>query len=272
MLEQITPVILTFNEAPNIGRTLEKLTWARDVVVVDSMSDDETPAIVAKFPNARFIRHPITSLADQWNFAVAETGIASEWVLTLGADCVLTDELIAELDATRPDDEVAAYRINFTYCVHGIRLRASVYPPDYKLFRRRLLSFVQDGHTDRARFEGQRAALKGHILHDDRKSVSRFVWSQNRYQLAEAEKLLSSPSGRLDRIDRLRRGGVLAPFAVFFYCLLWKGLILDGKAGLHYCFQRTLAEMILALNLLDIDLRREADGSAPPSPEPNSNR
>lgn len=259
MLEQITPVILTFNEAPNIGRTLEKLTWARDVVVVDSMSDDETPAIVAKFPNARFIRHPITSLADQWNFAVAETGITSEWVLTLGADCILTDELIAELDATTPDDEVAAYRINFTYCVYGIPLRASVYPPDYKLFRRRLLSFIQDGHTDRARFEGKRAILKGHILHDDRKPVSRFLWSQNRYQAAETAKLLSTPPGQLDRLDRLRRSGVLAPIAVFFYCLFWKALILDGRAGLYYCYQRLLAEVILALNLLDVSLRDQIE-------------
>lgn len=45
MMEQITPLILTCNEAPNIGRTLERLTWARDIVVVDSFSNDETVEI-----------------------------------------------------------------------------------------------------------------------------------------------------------------------------------------------------------------------------------
>jgi len=38
MLEQITPLILTWNEASNIGRTLEQLRWARDIVVVDSLA------------------------------------------------------------------------------------------------------------------------------------------------------------------------------------------------------------------------------------------
>ena len=42
MFDQITALILTYNEAPNIGRILERLDWARDIVVVDSFSDDDT--------------------------------------------------------------------------------------------------------------------------------------------------------------------------------------------------------------------------------------
>ena len=49
MLDQITPLILTYNEAPNIGRTLEQLTWARDIVVVDSFSTDDTVEIASSF-------------------------------------------------------------------------------------------------------------------------------------------------------------------------------------------------------------------------------
>ena len=49
MLDQITPLILTYNEAPNIGRTLAALAWARDIVVVDSFSDDETLEIASSF-------------------------------------------------------------------------------------------------------------------------------------------------------------------------------------------------------------------------------
>ena len=47
MLEAITPVLLTFNEEVNIGRTLAKLAWAREIVVVDSGSQDATLAILA---------------------------------------------------------------------------------------------------------------------------------------------------------------------------------------------------------------------------------
>ena len=41
-LQEITPLILTYNEAPNIRRSLAKLDWAGDIVVVDSHSDDST--------------------------------------------------------------------------------------------------------------------------------------------------------------------------------------------------------------------------------------
>ena len=45
MLDQITPLILTYNEAPNIARSLGALSWAQDIVVVDSFSDDNTVEI-----------------------------------------------------------------------------------------------------------------------------------------------------------------------------------------------------------------------------------
>lgn len=258
MLDEITPVIITFNEALNIGRTLKMLTWAREVVVVDSHSTDETLLIVATFPNTRVVLHPFTSLADQWNFAVHETGIQTEWVLRLDADYVLTDELIAELATLTPFDGVGGYRVNFGFSVHGRLLRTSIYPPDYKLFRRALLSFFQDGHTEKPRFTGGREALKGRIIHDDRKTVSRWLWSQDRYMLGELKKLTETPTAELDRIDRLRKHGVFAPILIFLYMLFWKRLILDGRAGLYYVFQRTAAETILALNLLDAQLRHAA--------------
>ena len=51
--------------------------------------------------------------------------------------------------------------------------------------------------------------------------------------------------------DKLRRKMVVAPFLVFFYTLLVKGLILDGWPGWFYVFQRTFAEIMLALRLLE---------------------
>ena len=45
-----TPLILTFNEAPNLRRTLEKLKWAKQIVVLDSFSTDETLEIARSSP------------------------------------------------------------------------------------------------------------------------------------------------------------------------------------------------------------------------------
>ena len=94
MLQNITPLILTYNEAPNIGRTLEQLRWARDIVVVDSFSNDETLEIVSRFPQVRIYQREFDSHEKQWNFGLKETGISLEWVLALDADYVLTEEFL----------------------------------------------------------------------------------------------------------------------------------------------------------------------------------
>lgn len=47
MLETITPLILTYNEAPNIDRTLQQLTWAQKIIVIDSYSTNETLEILS---------------------------------------------------------------------------------------------------------------------------------------------------------------------------------------------------------------------------------
>src|SRR5262245_35297761 len=98
MLNNITPLILTGNEAPNIARTLGKLSWAREVVIVDSHSTDDTRAVAeAAHHCVRWYERGFTTHADQWTFALTATGITTDWVLALDADYVLTDALIEEL-------------------------------------------------------------------------------------------------------------------------------------------------------------------------------
>src|SRR6185295_1037556 len=72
----------------------------------------------------------------------------------------------------------------------------------------------------------------------------------------EAAKLLSSDSASLSLTDRLRRCRVVAPPAMLLYCLIARGGILDGWAGFYYAFQRTLAELMLSLYLIDHDLNK----------------
>src|SRR5436190_20853013 len=126
MLEQITPLILTYNEAPNIGRTLERLRWARDIVVVDSFSDDNTLEIISQFSNVRVFQRVFDSFAGQWEFGLKETGIATEWVLALDADFILTDAVVEELESQLPAGNMAGYKIFLKYCVHGKPLCSSL--------------------------------------------------------------------------------------------------------------------------------------------------
>ena len=73
-------------------------------------------------------------------------------------------------------------------------------------------------------------------------------------------RLSTTPWANLDLIDRLRQLRVVAPLAVFLYCLVGKGLIFDGRAGLYYAMQRMAAEIVLSLTLLRRDLSRRGKG------------
>jgi len=149
MLDQITPIVLTYNEAPNIGRTLERLYWARDIVVVDSFSDDDTIAIAKATSQVRVYQHAFSTFAEQWTFALTATGITTEWVLGLDADFLLTDELIAELAHLQPDNTRHAYQAPLKYCIEGKELRFSLLPPLMVLYRRLGTTFSADAHTYR---------------------------------------------------------------------------------------------------------------------------
>src|SRR6185295_16127350 len=102
MLDQITPLILTYNEAPNIARSLAALTWANDIVVVDSFSDDDTVAIAKLVPHVRVFQRAFDNHRNQWEFGLQETGISTPWVLALDADYVVSNELANELEHLRP--------------------------------------------------------------------------------------------------------------------------------------------------------------------------
>ncbi|HEV7747315.1 MAG TPA: glycosyltransferase family 2 protein [Pyrinomonadaceae bacterium] len=253
-LEHITPLILTYNEAPNIGRTLSQLGWARDIVVVDSFSDDATLEIVKTFPQARVYQRQFDTHENQWNFGLRETAIDSEWVLGLDADYVLTDEFSEELLTLKPQPEITGYRSSFIYCVNGKRLRCGVYPPVTVLYRKNNASYVQDGHTHRVVVAGRVENLRAAILHDDRKPLGRWLAAQSSYTKLEADKLLASSPDTLSWNDRIRRWRVLAPSAMLFYCLIIRGGVLDGWAGVYYAFQRSLAELMLSLYLIEHDL------------------
>jgi glycosyltransferase involved in cell wall biosynthesis len=54
-LDDITPLVLTYNEEANIARSLDSLAWARRIVVVDSGSTDRTASLVAERSNADLI-------------------------------------------------------------------------------------------------------------------------------------------------------------------------------------------------------------------------
>jgi glycosyltransferase involved in cell wall biosynthesis len=256
MLDQITPIILTYNEAANIRRTLEPLRWAQDIVVIDSFSDDMTLQIVSEFPQARVFQRRFDSLENQCNYALKKIELFSEWVLALDADYVLTTEIVEEMRTLQPAVGINGFRAHFIYCVEGKRLRGSAYPPVTVLYRHKHAYYRQDGHAHRVVIQGEVHDLCWPILHDDRKPLSRWLRSQDIYMQQELSKLTNVSGESSGWSDRLRKARVVFPFVIFFYCLFIKGAIRDGRAGVYYAFQRMLAEILLSLYLIEEDLRK----------------
>jgi glycosyltransferase involved in cell wall biosynthesis len=243
---------LTFNEGPNIGRTLSCLTWARDIVIVDSGSTDETISIVAGFPQARVFQRTFDTHANQWRYATQETGIATNWILRLDADYQVSDALKHELSLLDANAPVDAYRIPFDYAIFGRRLMSSLYPSNTILLRKNRFSVADKGHTEAWAVEGTVKDLRGRIVHDDRKSSDQWIAAQGRYMRRELVQLHAKPSGLK---SWLRLHPPLMPLAVFLYALFFKGLILNGRAGLFYALQRLVAEAVLSLMVLEERLR-----------------
>jgi glycosyltransferase involved in cell wall biosynthesis len=255
MLDRITPVLLTYNEEQNIARTLSRLRWAKDVVVVDSGSTDGTLAILAKFPNARMFNRRFDTHANQWRFAVEETQITTDWILRLDADYQITDALIAELALLDPNAPVSGYRIAFDYAIFSRQLLSSLYPPNTILLRRGSFCVWDRGHTEAWEVNGSTATLSSRIIHDDWKPTGQWVTGQARYMQRELDWLRTGKTG-LARWLRLTPP--LMPIAALLYCLFGKGLVLNGRAGIFYSLQRMVAEGVLSLMVLEQYLRNRA--------------
>jgi glycosyltransferase involved in cell wall biosynthesis len=252
MLDRITPLIITWNEIDNIGRTLAALTWARRIVVVDSGSTDGTLELLRADPRIDVLVRPFDDFARQCDAGLSRVG--TEWTLSIDADYQVTAALIDELRAVEPAPEVGGYAVDFDYCVHGHSLRASLYPSRIVLHRTQGARYRMDGHGHRVDVPGRVDRLAGRIRHDDRKPIGRWLSAQARYAEQESRHLLAQPWRDLNWQDRVRRAVVIAPWLVPMYCLVLKRGLLDGLPGWHYALQRGIAEAALALRLIELKL------------------
>jgi glycosyltransferase involved in cell wall biosynthesis len=249
-LSDISAFILTYNEKPNLGRCLESVAWASQILVLDSGSTDGTAAIVASYPQARLVVRPFDCHSNQANFGL--TQITSAWVLSLDADYVISPDLREEITATMAHaDPGTVYFAPFKFRVYGKLLRTCFMPPRGILYAHASAVYEQDGHTQRLSTAGRKTAMLTHpIIHDDRKPLTRWLESQRKYAVLEADKLRATPDSELNIPDRLRRTGWANVLVILPYALFVRGLIWDGVPGVLYAMERLYAELILALHVL----------------------
>src|SRR4051812_38993672 len=93
--QKLSALIITYNEEIHMGELLTDLSFADEIIIVDSFSTDNTKAIATSFGNVKFLEREFHNYTDQRNFAIDQA--KNDWVLYIDADERLTPEFKKEL-------------------------------------------------------------------------------------------------------------------------------------------------------------------------------
>lgn len=239
---KITATVITFNEEHNIGKALESLSWADEIVVVDSESTDNTIEIARRFTDRVYIR-PWPGYSAQKNFAADQA--LNDWIFSLDADERVSTELASAIQRIESSDapEPAAYEMARLTFYLGRWIKHSGWHPDYKLrlYHRKRASWQGDYVHETLRANGRIERITGDILHYSVRDASEHHSRMDRYTTLAAEQLLSQ--GKRASFLTL----LFSPAAVFVRSYLLRLGILDGIPGLaiarfaaHYDFLKNL--------------------------------
>jgi len=162
---RLSVCIICYNERRNIKRCLDSITWADEIVVVDSLSSDDTLEIAEQYTDSVFQR-TWTGYADQKNYAL--TKAHGEWVLSLDADEAVTPQLKGEIltEIVSPDAK-DGYRIPRRSFYQGRWILHSGFYPDrqLRLFRRQKARWIGGRVHERVEIAGEVGDLANDLLH-----------------------------------------------------------------------------------------------------------
>lgn len=238
---KITATVITLNEEHNIAKALESLSWADEIVVVDSESTDRTVEIAHRFTERVFTR-PWPGYSAQKNFAAGEA--ANDWIFSLDADEQVSPELadqIKQLKLGVPTP--AAFEMPRLTSYLGRWIKYSGWHPDYKvrLYHRKRASWQGDYVHEALKVDGQVERIKGKILHYTVRDASEHHLRMDRYTTLAAMQMASQ--GKRVSVASL----LLSPAVVFLRSYIFKLGFLDGTPGLaiarfaaHYEFLKNL--------------------------------
>jgi glycosyltransferase involved in cell wall biosynthesis len=231
MPKTLSVVLITLNEAANLPRTLASVSWAQEIVVLDSGSTDATLEI-ARAAGARVFEQAWKGFAGQKNSAIEHA--TGEWVLSLDADEEVSPELAREMQGLLAGEpQFNAYRVPRLNHFLGRALRHGGYWPDPKLrlFRRGEARFAERPVHETMETSGPAGQLKGHLIHHCYPTLEDYIEHMNRYSSAGARML--ADERRVPRsLGGLVWNAVLNPAATFLYNYVLRLGFLDGREGL----------------------------------------
>jgi glycosyltransferase involved in cell wall biosynthesis len=228
---KLSVVIITYNEAANIGRTLQSVQplvkdGQGEIIVVDSGSTDISVGI-AKSYGAKVFVEEWKGYAAQKNSAIEKA--SGDWILSLDADEELDSALQKALADTKLDAEFAGLWIPRKNEFLGRWMKHGGFWPDPKLrlFRRGAGAFQDQKVHETIKVQGKTGKIRyGALLHHSYSTLSDYIDHMNRYSSLGAE--MAAAKGQRGNLSNI----VLRPFFTFIYNYFFRLGFLDGREGL----------------------------------------
>jgi len=223
---RISALIIAKNEELSIARAIRSLEGLDEVLVLDSGSSDNTPAVV-KGSGARLFPTDWPGYAEQRRRALSLA--RNEWCLFLDADEELDGELRSSLLGSEPETGVSGYYIKRNNYYLGKRLEHGRWARDLqmRLFRKSEASITRLHIHEGVMVNGStRRWEKGCIAHHTAPSLQKYLEKQNSYTTLEASQ--KTDEGKEFSLLKF----IFSPANEFMKLYLWQGGFRDGMRGL----------------------------------------
>jgi glycosyltransferase involved in cell wall biosynthesis len=253
----VTVVVLTRDEEVNIARCLDSVGWAEQAVVIDSGSSDNTVPL-ARSLRADVVQQPWLGFSGQREFALRLPEVRNDWIYFVDADEWVSPQLASEIAGRLEATDCVAFthRLRLVFLNTWIR-HCGWYSGSWvvRLVDRRHAKYDGSPVGERAQVDGPVGRLVHDIVDEDRKGLASWLHKHVRYAELEQRKR-GQPVPLRERVRRFRRRDrsdtrplarvVLKdlvfpavparPLALFLYMYVIRLGLLDGRAGLRFCF------------------------------------
>lgn len=246
---KLTVTVITRNEASNIAAALESVSWADEIIVIDSQSTDDTVSIARRLATRVEVRE-WPGYSAQKNFA-AELA-SHDWILSLDADERVTPALAAEIRAVLASaPPFHGYRIPRVAWYLGRWIRSTDWYPDYqlRLYNRRAGRWNERRVHESVVVEGPAGQLRNELQHHPYRHISHHLQTIDRYTTLAAEDWLAA--GR--RASAWRT--FFYPRFAFLRNYVLRGGFRDGTAGLIVSLLNSYYVFLKFAKLWELDRR-----------------